>query len=231
MAYLAPSLVRLFDEVNERWPARDTWSDGWFASPAHVSAAPVSDHNPDQNGMVHAADIDATLTQMTMGPGTVGDFLAAAILTRCRDGRLRNVVRYLIYKGRIYSASTNYAARTYTGTNAHNSHVHISIYYTTTAEQYAGPWGIRGDWVDMADRDDIKAALKEAVAELEPTLRRIAQEAAQAELGNEGALVAKQVWGYRLPDPTSIAAPQTTYAAGTFLRDQIAKRIIAALKP
>ena len=56
MAYLAPSLVQLRNEINRRWPNRDKTSDGWIGDPAHQ--ATKSDHNPDSKGCVHALDID-----------------------------------------------------------------------------------------------------------------------------------------------------------------------------
>lgn len=166
MAYLAPSLNRLFHEVNARWPSRDDWSDGWLGDSSHSSR--FSDHNPDRRGMVHAADIDATLTRRTMGPGTVGDYLAAQILARCRDGRLDQVVSYVIYKGRIYSRPYGYASRAYTGANSHHSHVHISILYTFTAENYAGSWGIRDaeppkEWDELASREEVRAVVDNAL--------------------------------------------------------------------
>jgi hypothetical protein len=163
MAFLAPSLQRLFAEVNERWPTRDTWSDGWLGDTSH--SARFSDHNPDGSGMVHAVDIDATLTKMTMGSGTVGDFVLAELLKRCRDGRLDQVINYLIYKERIYSRSSGYASRVYTGINAHDSHVHVSIHYTTTAERYDGPWGIRDDreWDEVATKAEIREVVSEEI--------------------------------------------------------------------
>lgn len=92
------------------------------------------------------------------------------------------------------------------------------------------------DWFDMATKAELAEVVEAKLREMEPYIHRVVQEAVQAELGNEGALVAKQTWGYQLPDPNSTTTPPKTYAAGSWLRgrDSALKkagdRIIAALK-
>src|SRR5690606_29069239 len=56
--YLAPSLVKLRDLINQNWPNRDKSSDGWIGDPSHQ--ARKSDHNPDYSagGVVRAIDVD-----------------------------------------------------------------------------------------------------------------------------------------------------------------------------
>lgn len=121
--YLAPSLVRLRDEVNARWPNRDKGSDGWIGDPAHASR--VSDHNPDPNGMVHAIDVDVDgIDVPTLLNAVIGD----------------ERVWYVIYNRVIYSRTYDWAARVYTGSNPHVAHVHISLRYTGTAEQSTQTW-------------------------------------------------------------------------------------------
>lgn len=147
MARLAPSLVRLWGEVNGRWPHRDHWSDGWLGDDSHATR--FSDHNPDEYGWVHATDTDASLDHK-MGPGTVGDTLCGIVLAGCRSGRLARVVNYVIYKGRIYSSSHGYRARIYTGTNQHESHVHVSVFRTDFARQWSGVWGVALPTIDTS---------------------------------------------------------------------------------
>ena len=168
MAFLAPSLQRLFDECDTRWPDRDHWSDGWLGDSRHSHL--LSDHNPGPDGMVHAIDIDASIGHV-MGTGLVGNTVHAELLERCRDGRLDQVINYLIYDGHIYSKSRDYVKRVYTGLNAHESHVHVSIHYTNTAEQFAGSWGIQEkDWWDDVTRDEAKTLIDNRIEAAIPAI-------------------------------------------------------------
>jgi hypothetical protein len=119
--FLAPSLVKLRNEVDRRHPNRDKSSDGWIGDPSH--AARVSDHNPDGRGMVHAIDVDSTGID-------VRTFLRAVI----GDPR----TWYVIHDGTIWSRTYGFKARRYTGSNPHTGHVHVSIRYTAEAEQPGG---------------------------------------------------------------------------------------------
>ncbi len=139
MAQVAPSLLRLVGEVNFRHPRRDKWSDGAIGDDSHATR--FSDHNPDGSGWVHAVDIDATL-QHAMGSGPVGDLLIRVLLHQARTGKISGPAHYFIYRGRIYSSSTGWQPRIYTGTNKHDSHVHVSIDRTASARSFSGLWGV-----------------------------------------------------------------------------------------
>jgi hypothetical protein len=139
MARLAPSLARLTGERNFRYPKHDTWSDGWLGDTSHATR--FSDHNPDASGWVHAIDLDATM-QHEMGSGEIGDLLIAVLLKQARAGKLRGVAHYFIYKGRIYTSESGFAGHIYTGSNQHDSHVHISIHRTSGARAWSGLWGV-----------------------------------------------------------------------------------------
>lgn len=120
--YLAPSLVALRASVNSQFPHRDKTSDGWIGDKAH--AARKSEHNPDAKGCVHAIDVD-------IDDGDPGRDLARELLKACIGHK---AVWYVIYNGVIYSRTYNWAARKYTGSNPHKTHVHISIQLTSAAE-------------------------------------------------------------------------------------------------
>jgi len=122
-AYLAPSLVALRDEVNRRWPNRDRGSDGWIGDTAH--SARVSDHNPDERGMVHAIDVDKDGID-------VDRFLSETI----GDAR----VWYVIHNRTIWSRTYDWKPRAYTGSNPHEHHIHVSIRYTGEAETDTRSW-------------------------------------------------------------------------------------------
>lgn len=89
---------------------------------------------------------------------------------------------------------------------------------------------IRGDWLTMATKAEVKAVVKEAIAEMEPTIQRICQEAVQAELGDGGS----RVLSTQLVDPQN---SDKTYTAGSWIRgrdvalNRVRDEILAALKP
>jgi hypothetical protein len=123
--YLAPSLVQLRDEVNERWPKRDKSSDGWIGDTSHQ--ARPSDHNPDYSsgGVVRAIDVDDSgVDRVALLNEVIGD----------------PRVWYVISHGKIYSVTHGWAANAYTGSNSHHEHMHISIRHTKGAETNTAKW-------------------------------------------------------------------------------------------
>lgn len=116
--FLSPALAQLRDEINAAWPHRDKTSDGWIGDTSH--AARPSDHNPDRTagGIVRALDIDEDLVAGLTATGEAMPLVEAIIA----DAR----TRYVIYEGRIWTRDTGRWA-TYTGPNAHNHHVHVSV--------------------------------------------------------------------------------------------------------
>jgi hypothetical protein len=134
--YLAPSLVRLRNEVNARWPDRDTASDGAIGDAAH--AARPSEHNPDDKGCVHAIDIDTDGVD------------PALILARCIA---HPAAWYVIWNRHIYRRKTAFKAEAYTGADPHTGHLHISITLSAAAENSTAPWGIKEDDMPLTDDD------------------------------------------------------------------------------
>lgn len=123
--YLAPSLIALGNEINARWPNRDTASDGAIGDASHQ--ARTSDHNPDWSagGVVRAIDVDNNGID-------VQELLDATI----RDQR----VWYVIWNRHIYSRTYGWAKRAYDGADPHTGHVHISINHTKAAETDVSRW-------------------------------------------------------------------------------------------
>lgn len=123
--YLAPSLAKLRDEIDDKWPARDKRSDGWIGDASHN--ARKSDHNPDwdSGGVVRALDIDI-------------DGIDRLLLLRELIGDPR--VWYVISNRIIYSRTYGWAARAYTGSNPHTAHVHVSIVHSKSAETNTSRW-------------------------------------------------------------------------------------------
>jgi hypothetical protein len=118
--YVAPALLALRDELNERYPDRDHASDGFIGDPAH--AARDSDHNPDWDsqppGVVRAGDYDSNGAPGVLTP-LVQDLLTATI----GDER----VWYVIWDGKLYSRTYGWQPRVYHGTNPHDHHGHVSL--------------------------------------------------------------------------------------------------------
>lgn len=118
----ARSLTTLLGYIDEAYPHRDTTSDGWIGDTSHSRR--VSDHNPDENGVVHAIDVDE---DDRVGDEIVGKALWAWLLSEKPA-----FVKYAIYEGQIVSSypargEAPWTPRPYSGSNAHRSHVHVSV--------------------------------------------------------------------------------------------------------
>lgn len=149
--FLIPCLVVLRTEFNVINPTRDKGADGWIGDLAHQ--AETSDHNPDSMGRVLAIDIDCT------GPwdGESFDRMTLRLVERCRTGE-EDRVEYIIWNGFIYSRSYEFAKRTYTGTDKHTNHAHISGRHDHHGENDTRPWNITGGIEDMTDAEMQKFA-------------------------------------------------------------------------
>lgn len=141
MAYLAPSLVKLRDEIDARWPNRDRRSDGWIGDENHSHRQ--SDHNPDEGGMVHAIDVDKDgINVKLLLDSTIGD----------------RRVWYVIWNRNIWSRTYDWKRRDYNGSNPHTSHVHISINYNDYSEFNTRRWLPPPEGDDMT-KDELLDAL------------------------------------------------------------------------
>src|SRR4029079_18202716 len=143
---LIPCLRRLFMDFDSIAPGRDHASDGSIGDDAHQ--AEVSDHNADEVGSVpihdadkinevHAIDVDDDLRRVGLTMEKVVQFL----LGRCRSGAEKRL-RYIIYNRRIWSASSGWVQKTYTGSSPHTEHAHFSASYVTELEASTATWGL-----------------------------------------------------------------------------------------
>lgn len=119
---LATSLRVLRRDVDRLWPDRSTSKDGWVGDWRHAQR--VSDHNPDEQGIVHALDVTAygidpwwLVVAATHHPST----------------------HYVIFRRRIWSLGSQWQVRPYGG-DPHQEHVHISIWKRTAAERRTRHW-------------------------------------------------------------------------------------------
>jgi hypothetical protein len=102
-----PAAIAALRQATAIAPKRKTASDGLLPSRAHLSQSPNSDHNTG-----FAVDI-------THDPIA---FNCTPLFVKLQDDPR---VKYLIFKGKIWSKEKG--LRDYTGSNMHNKHLHISI--------------------------------------------------------------------------------------------------------
>ena len=103
-----PAAIAVLRQATAHWPKRKKASDGLLPSKEHVKQNPFSDHNSG-----HAVDL-------TDDPKNGVD--CAFIYDELKKDKR---VKYLIFKGKIWSAKNG--ETNYTGVNKHNKHLHISI--------------------------------------------------------------------------------------------------------
>jgi hypothetical protein len=103
---VATSLLTLFSDVNAIAPGRSKISDGTIGDAAHQKRK--SDHNPDQHGVVRAADV-------TQDPAHGADMAVIAEQLRVRrDPR----AKYIIFNRRIASINTDWTWLKFKGEEA-----------------------------------------------------------------------------------------------------------------
>jgi hypothetical protein len=203
---LIPCLRALFMEFNRIAPSRDHASDGAKGDAAHEQE--VSDHNPDEVGKVpihdadhinevHAIDVDDTLRESDLTMEKVVQFL----LGRCRSGAEKRL-RYMIYNRRIWSASSGWVQKTYTGASPHTEHAHFSASYTTSLEASTASWHL----------EDIPVAL--TAADKTWITNTVKAEVAAVYADNDtGPLVSctagHAILSHPIPDGTKPGTPQT----------------------
>lgn len=110
--------VQLREQVDDAFPDRDRTSDGWLGDYRH--AARKSDHNPTNDGIVRALDIDADLRSHK----SEACYLADQLRLSARHDRR---ISYVIYNGKIASRKTLFRWVKYRGINPHHSHIHVSF--------------------------------------------------------------------------------------------------------
>lgn len=103
-----PAAKSLLRQATALKPKREKASDGLLPSAAHVKQNPNSDHN------------SGFAVDLTHDP---------AFGINCHEAyahfKLDKRVKYLIFKGKIWSAEKG--ERKYDGPNPHNKHIHVSI--------------------------------------------------------------------------------------------------------
>lgn len=132
-----PAAISVLRQATALRPKRKKASDGLLPSAAHIAASPNSDHNTGfAVDLTHDADSGIDCFDLY-------EKLKA-------DKR----VKYLIFRGKIWSAKNG--EQRYSGLNAHNHHLHISIQPDKGKD--TSPWF---PWLGKAKTiNKVKAAVK-----------------------------------------------------------------------
>jgi hypothetical protein len=148
---VAGAAQSILTQASRAWPNRSTASDGTLGDASHSSRD--SDHNPDGNGIVHAADL-------THDPahGVDAHAWAEAVRRRVKAGQERRVT-YQISNRRIYSANSGWNWVTYSGSNPHEHHVHTSVTDGALQDSTA-PWFLPAGGLSVADIGDLLDAIR-----------------------------------------------------------------------
>lgn len=154
--FAAPAIVKLNQEIQARWPGRDTTSDGVLGDSSHQ--ARKSDHNPAWDepepftGIVRATDRDVDRWPAY----EVRDF----IISRCRSGAEKRLW-YVINDRTIWSHTYGWMPRPYDGDNPHTGHIHFSLMHDMSNFDDS-------PWLDSfgGDEDDMSAKAEEQIEEI-----------------------------------------------------------------
>ena len=142
--WLSKSATKFKAQVDKRWPDRDHASDGSIGDSSH--AAVPSDHNPcytcsgDSYEVVRAIDLDSNLNGATLAPM---QRLMNDLIEYCRAGKDNGRVSYVIFDKKIASGtykSAFWTWRTYSGSDPHQNHSHIS--FTPKGDQRDGAFDL-----------------------------------------------------------------------------------------
>lgn len=136
MARQAKSLDVLLAEVNKHAPHRSKISDGGLGDQAHASR--TSDHNPNSKGVWRARDV-------TNDPdgGMPGQALSRLVAAKLGKHPALMSGAYVIFNHQIISADRKGEGwRKYTGSNAHEHHVHVSVSTAASGYDSTRPWDL-----------------------------------------------------------------------------------------
>lgn len=129
---VAESLQTLLGQLNALYPNRSKVSDGSIGDERHQKAG-TSDHLPNANHVVTARDFTHD-----PGNGINGQWLANALVAS-RDPR----IKYVIWNKQICSSKQSpWVWRPYSGANAHQHHVHVSVDADPKLYDSTAPWNL-----------------------------------------------------------------------------------------
>lgn len=141
----AQSLVTLRLQINGLWPDRSRASDGTIGDAAHQ--AEISDHNPNNAGVVTAFDI-------TQDPAHGADMqYVANCLFENQDPR----IKYVIWNRQIW-IPPYHVWQSYSGTDPHYSHLHLSVSADPPLYDNTAQWKLNTEQEDDMNDGDVRNA-------------------------------------------------------------------------
>jgi peptidoglycan hydrolase-like protein with peptidoglycan-binding domain len=128
---VARALETLLTQINEAAPNRSKSSDGSIGDASHQASK--SDHNPNSAGVVQARDF-------THDPrGGFDSYRFAEHLRTHPDKRVKYVIsNRKIFAG--YGGPQPWEWRSYSGSNPHDQHAHVSVEDSATLYDDGSPW-------------------------------------------------------------------------------------------
>lgn len=136
MSRQAKSLDILVAEVNKQAPRRSKASDGGLGDSAHASRP--SDHNPNAAGVWRARDV----TNDPAG-GMPGQKLSRLVAAKLGHHPALMSGAYVIFNHQIISCDRlREGWRPYSGSNAHEHHVHVSVATKAAGYDSTRPWDL-----------------------------------------------------------------------------------------
>ncbi|XVS66078.1 peptidoglycan-binding domain-containing protein [Actinosynnema sp. CA-299493] len=123
---LAPALVTLRAQFDQKFPGRSKASDGWIGDAAHRAQGSASDHNPwvviDGQAYVTALDI-TNHPEIGLDLNRFTDQLQVA----CRD-QGENRLKYAIHRALIMDTRPQFSPYQWTPSSGHWVHAHFSVH-------------------------------------------------------------------------------------------------------
>lgn len=138
MAKLCAGGVQLRKQVDAKWPKRDRRSDGWIGDRAHQQR--ISQHNPDERGIVHAIDLDENMGVGPVRNGRAARTLANQLLAYAKSGLPgADRLKYVVYEQQIASGTYRSSWWKWRGKGyGHTAHIHVS--FTSKADKNGEPF-------------------------------------------------------------------------------------------
>jgi hypothetical protein len=145
-AVVVPALLALDRELTSVAPKRTLPT--WYAGDAAHKTRP-SGHNaddtpgskPETNDADSIPEIRAGDFRLPLNAPFSTEQVVQLLVQGCRAGRIK-WIRYIIFNRRIWSKSTGWTTRQYTGSNTHEGHFHVSCEPETEHENSTQPVGL-----------------------------------------------------------------------------------------